>query len=77
MYDHIRLETPGINRNTNHDNNNSNNNSNNNNNNNNARNNTSCWSVSLGYPCCTNNSTIYYIDDNGNWGVQNDNWCGL
>jgi rhamnogalacturonan endolyase len=77
MYDHIRLETPGINRNTNHDNNNSNNNSNNNNNNNNARNNASCWSVSLGYPCCTNNTTIYYIDDNGNWGVQNDNWCGL
>jgi len=37
----------------------------------------SCWSTRLGYPCCTNNSQVYFVDDNGSWGIQNDDWCGI
>jgi arabinoxylan arabinofuranohydrolase len=36
-----------------------------------------CWSEPLGYPCCSSWSYVYYVDDDGNWGVENDDWCGL
>jgi len=36
-----------------------------------------CWSLALGYPCCSKCSTIYYQDDNGNWGIESNDWCGL
>jgi len=38
-----------------------------------------CWSEPLGYPCCSKGcqATSYFIDDNGSWGVENDDWCGI
>jgi hypothetical protein len=38
-----------------------------------------CWSESLGYPCCSMgcNAINYYTDDDGFWGVENDDWCGI
>jgi len=35
-----------------------------------------CWSTSLGYPCCNGNH-IVYTDKDGNWGLENNNWCGI
>jgi len=38
----------------------------------------SCWSLRLGYPCCTSDTTeVYYEDGDGPWGVENDQWCGI
>ncbi len=36
-----------------------------------------CWSESLGYPCCTTTTVAYETDINGQWGVENGNWCGI
>lgn len=30
-----------------------------------------------GYNCCKNTCNISYVDDDGNWGVENNNWCGV
>ncbi|OUM64613.1 Non-catalytic module family DOC2, partial [Piromyces sp. E2] len=30
-----------------------------------------------GYPCCTYNKDVYYTDENGNWSVENNEWCGI
>jgi len=35
-----------------------------------------CWSKSLGFPCCTARTIVAYTDANGQWGIQNNNWCG-
>ncbi|OUM62460.1 glycoside hydrolase family 6 protein [Piromyces sp. E2] len=35
-----------------------------------------CFSTSLGYPCCTGNEVVY-TDADGDWGVENGNWCGI
>jgi len=35
-----------------------------------------CWSQSLGYPCCTDETTVAYTDADGQWGIQNKKWCG-
>ena len=37
-----------------------------------------CFSQNLNpsYPCCTGNKVVY-TDKNGNWGVENDKWCGI
>jgi len=35
-----------------------------------------CWSTALGFPCCTATSIVAYTDSNGQWGIQNNNWCG-
>jgi len=35
-----------------------------------------CFSVALGYPCCKGND-VYYQDDDGDWGVENNEWCGI
>jgi len=36
-----------------------------------------CWSLALGYPCCTQCEPAAYVDADGSWGVENGNWCGL
>jgi len=36
-----------------------------------------CWSERLGYKCCTSNTQVYYEDADGQWGVENNNWCGI
>ncbi|ORX82418.1 hypothetical protein BCR32DRAFT_326849 [Anaeromyces robustus] len=38
----------------------------------------SCWSTALGYPCCTNaNLDVLFTDDDGDWSIENNNWCGI
>jgi len=39
--------------------------------------NAACWSESLGYPCCTSTNQVFFVDNDGEWGVENDDWCGL
>jgi len=29
-----------------------------------------------GYPCCSTGCTVYYTDNDGDWGVENNQWCG-
>jgi len=36
-----------------------------------------CFSTNLGYPCCTSTKTVAYVDDDGLWGIENNNWCGI
>lgn len=36
----------------------------------------SCFSVRLGYKCC-NNCNVAYTDNDGKWGVENGEWCGI
>ncbi|KAG4088271.1 hypothetical protein H8356DRAFT_1009309 [Neocallimastix lanati (nom. inval.)] len=37
-----------------------------------------CVVASLGYACCSpGNTVVYYQDENGDWGVENDDWCGI
>jgi len=43
---------------------------------NNGGNNGSCWSSSQGYPCCNSRSVVIYTDASGQWGMENNNWCG-
>ncbi|ORX61256.1 hypothetical protein BCR36DRAFT_315816 [Piromyces finnis] len=45
--------------------------------NNNNQDQDSCWSEELGYPCCTSTTKVVYTDESGNWGVENNNWCGI
>ncbi|OUM61201.1 Non-catalytic module family DOC2, partial [Piromyces sp. E2] len=35
-----------------------------------------CWAEALGYSCCEG-CEIAYNDGDGNWGVENDQWCGI
>ncbi|OUM69502.1 family 6 carbohydrate esterase [Piromyces sp. E2] len=37
----------------------------------------SCWAKALGYPCCSGKVTVEYTDASGQWGVENNNWCGI
>jgi len=37
----------------------------------------SCWSTALGFPCCSSCSGAFYVDDDGSWGIENDDWCGI
>jgi len=59
------------------DTNNNNNNNNNTDNNNNQNNTSSCWSKSLGYSCCSTCAAVIYSDDDGDWGIEKDDWCGI
>eukprot|EP00833_Pecoramyces_ruminatium_P017192 jgi/Orpsp1_1/1191224/evm.model.d7180000084209.1 len=36
-----------------------------------------CFSTALGYPCCSEFASIEYTDEDGNWGIENDQWCGI
>jgi len=37
-----------------------------------------CWSLALGFPCCTaENPEVMYVDEDGEWGIENDDWCGI
>jgi len=37
-----------------------------------------CWSLEEGYPCCSSSTTkVSYTDEQGEWGVENGQWCGL
>ncbi|ORX61266.1 alpha/beta-hydrolase [Piromyces finnis] len=37
-----------------------------------------CWSERLGWPCCSNsNAEVVYVDEDGDWGVENNDWCGI
>jgi len=37
-----------------------------------------CFSTSMGYPCCSSNNTkVEYVDTDGEWGIENGNWCGI
>jgi len=40
-------------------------------------NNGKCWSESLGYKCCSSCGFVYYIDNDGEWGIANGEWCGM
>ncbi|KAG4108182.1 glycoside hydrolase family 6 protein [Neocallimastix lanati (nom. inval.)] len=35
-----------------------------------------CFSERLGYPCCSGDEVVY-TDNDGKWGVENGNWCGI
>jgi len=35
-----------------------------------------CFSTRLGYGCC-NSCDVVYTDNDGKWGVENGNWCGI
>ena len=37
----------------------------------------SCWSEKLGYKCCKTSYPVYFTDSDGQWGVENGNWCGI
>jgi len=36
-----------------------------------------CWSDKLGYPCCKNTCEVYFKDNDGSWGIENNDWCGI
>jgi len=37
-----------------------------------------CWSLEEGYPCCSSSTTkVAYTDEQGEWGVENGDWCGI
>jgi len=36
-----------------------------------------CWAESLGYPCCTVTSEVIESDGSGDWGIENNGWCGI
>jgi len=35
-----------------------------------------CWAEDLGYDCCKG-CDVYYTDSDGDWGVENNQWCGI
>ena len=37
---------------------------------------TSCFSFALGYHCCEQ-CNVVYTDDAGQWGIENNDWCGI
>jgi hypothetical protein len=36
-----------------------------------------CWSEELGYPCCTSSCHVYSFDTDGQWGYEDNHWCGI
>ncbi|KAG4101693.1 glycoside hydrolase superfamily [Neocallimastix lanati (nom. inval.)] len=36
-----------------------------------------CWAAKLGFNCCKTTKTVVYEDADGNWGVEDDYWCGI
>jgi len=35
-----------------------------------------CWSSTYGYSCCIG-CTTFAVTDEGSWGIERDNWCGI
>jgi len=31
-----------------------------------------CWSEAQGYPCCQKTKEVVYIDESGEWGIENN-----
>jgi len=42
-----------------------------------ANNGSDCFSKRMGYPCCKNTTNVIFTDCDGQWGVENDQWCGI
>ncbi|OUM66237.1 Non-catalytic module family DOC2 [Piromyces sp. E2] len=42
-----------------------------------SKNEDNCWSDILGYSCCQTTCNTVYTDKDGNWGVENNQWCGI
>jgi len=39
---------------------------------------TVCFSEALGYPCCSDpNAAVVTTDEFGQWGIENNQWCGI
>jgi len=36
-----------------------------------------CFATQLGYPCCTKTKDVVLADQNGQWGVEDNHWCGI
>jgi len=36
-----------------------------------------CWAQKLGYKCCKASNPVYYTDADGQWGIENGEWCGV
>jgi len=34
-----------------------------------------CVTEKLGYPCCTTTNDVVFVDADGEWGIENGNWC--
>jgi len=45
--------------------------------NDNNGNDSSCWSEALGYKCCSTCLHSIFTDDDGEWAIENDDWCGI
>jgi len=37
----------------------------------------SCWSKTLGYNCCSGCPSSIYSDDDGDWAIEGNDWCGI
>ncbi|OUM57093.1 Non-catalytic module family DOC2, partial [Piromyces sp. E2] len=39
---------------------------------------TVCFSEAFGYPCCSDpNTSVVTTDEYGQWGIENNIWCGI
>jgi len=36
-----------------------------------------CPFEKIGYVCCKYTSDVVYVDEDGTWGVENNDWCGI
>ncbi|OUM67491.1 Non-catalytic module family DOC2, partial [Piromyces sp. E2] len=36
-----------------------------------------CWAKELGYDCCKTCQQPAYQDESGEWGIENNEWCGI
>jgi len=36
-----------------------------------------CWAEKIGYKCCKTTRVVVYTDNDGNWGMENGDWCGI
>jgi len=39
--------------------------------------NDNCFSTKFGFPCCQYTKEVVFSDGNGEWGVENNQWCGI
>jgi len=36
-----------------------------------------CWANRLGFPCCSYSTQVVYTDEDGQWSIENNDWCGI